>query len=362
MLLKIGIIIMARAQIQYSDLTGGLNNVNSVETLNANPTRTESPDMCNIEYFKLGGIKSMDGNIQIGDKQTSKIVGGAEYVKEGKKYLMIATYNGEVKIYNPATEVFDLVYTFHNKSNLVSFCNMNNGIVATNGIDDLVFYEQNRHKILSGTVSSTIDSPNITGTSTTFKTELKHGDTVKIDNNVYYVKEITDDTHLILRVNSLTTSTDVNLFLGDISECNATLINEEDANIATPIRGTAIQYYNGRLWVGTSNGLFYSQIGLYNGWDIKYDAGVLYSVYNDASEIKALGLYSNYMLVHKELYTYILTCTGVGSTIQIQPYTNISCGSQYSYINSNAKYYVYSEQNMGIYPLTQITVFSDKYV
>lgn len=353
---------MIKHSISFGDLTGGLNNVDTMDRLNSSPRRTETPDIMNVEYFQLGGIKSMDGNTQVGDKQSSKIVGGWEYRKGNDKYMMIATLDGEVKILNQVTNTFDLVYTFPHQSQRVSFTNMNNGCVFTNGIDDLVFFEKNRHTLLSGTVSVTEGLSTVTGTNTKFTSELKKGDTISIGNNVYFVKSITTDTELELRTNATVTATNSNYYLSEVSECNATLINEEDPNLSTPIRGLAIQYYKGRLWVGGDNGLFYSQVGMYNGWDIKYDAGVIYSVYNDTSEITALGLYSDYLLIHKKFNTYILTISSTGSTITVDPYSNISCDSQQSWIQTNLKYYVYSKEHKGIFPMAQRTVFNDKYV
>ena len=353
-----------RSQISYYDLTGGLNNVNTPDTLNSTPKKTESPDMVNVEFMKLGGIRSMDGNIQVGDTQPSEVVGGWEYTKNNNKYMIIALKTGELKRLDPITETFIEIYKFAHQSDRVSFCNMNNGVVATNGIDDLVFYEYGRHQVLSGAVSVTAGSNEVTGHTTEFTTELKPGDTVEFgtSNTVYTVASITNDTHLTLETNVEETLTDANMYLSEISACNATLVNEEDPNVQTPIRGTAIQFYNGRLWVGGDNGVFYSQVGQYNKWDIKYDAGVIYSIYNDTSKVKALGLYSDYMLIHKEFNTYLLTCTGAAETIQVKPYSNVSCDSQQSWIVSNTKYYVYSRENMDIFPLSQRTIFSDRYL
>jgi hypothetical protein len=239
---------------------------------------------------------------------------------------------------------------------------MNNGIVVTNGIDDLIFYEKGRKKILSGTVNIVEGSVDVSGSGTLFKTELKPGDSIQIGDGVYFVDTIENDTSLTLRSTTDETLASVNIYLSEVSECNATLINEEDPNVATPIRGRAIQYFKGRLWIGGDNGVFYSQVGLYNGWDIAYDAGVLYSIYNDSSEVKALGLFSDFLMIHKEFSSYILTITSTGDTIQVQPYTNISCDSQQSWVVSNTKYYIYSAENMGIYPIGQRTVFSDRFV
>lgn len=353
------------SKISYNNLTGGLNNVNGPETINSTPKRTESPDIVNVEYFKLGGIKTMEGNEQFGNKQDASVIAGWEYTKNNSKYMLIGLTTGEVKLFNNITDEFDTIYKFPSTSGRMSFCNMNNGVVITNGKDDPVFYEIGRRQIISGTVSITSGSRDVIGVSTNFEIELKHGDRVYIDGDVYIVDSITDNTHLVLDADTIPTETisNANCYLGEISQCNAILTNEEDPNLETIIRGLAIQYYNGRLWIGTDNGVFYSGVGEYNGWDIKLnDAGVIYSIYNDSSEVKALGLYSDYMLIHKEFNTYILNCSGDSTTIQVSPYSNVSCDSQQSWIVSNTKYFVYSREHMDIYPLTQRTVFSDKYI
>ena len=42
---------MIKHSISYEDLTGGLNNVDTINRINSSTRRTESPDIMNIEYF-----------------------------------------------------------------------------------------------------------------------------------------------------------------------------------------------------------------------------------------------------------------------------------------------------------------------
>lgn len=363
------------SNIVFSDLTGGLNNVDSKENLNSSPRRTETPDMVNVEYFQLGGIKTMEGNTFIGNKLNGKVIGGWEYIKDGNRYMIVGLDNGEIYIYNPVTERFDFdaidsnrdyIYKFPSQSQRMSFCNMNNGVVITNGIDDLVFYETGRHVSLAGTVSITQGSSTVTGSGTQFTLQLAAGDRIDIDGEIYTVDTITSDTELTIKEEALSTKTDKQIYLGNLSQCNAQLVNTDPELVPTPeprpIRGLAIQFYNGRLWVGGANGLFYSQVGQYNKWDEYYDAGYIGEVYNDTSEVTALGLFSEYLMVHKEINTYVLTCSGDSESIAIKPFSNITCNSQQSWIVSNTKYFVYSRDFMDIYPLVQHTVFSDKFL
>jgi len=59
---------------------------------------------------------------------------------------------------------------------------------------------------LSGTVAVTQNSPNVVGTNTSFTTELEVGDAILIENEIFSVSAITDNTHLTLDSNYLGTS------------------------------------------------------------------------------------------------------------------------------------------------------------
>ena len=366
------------SQLRFNDLTGGINNVYDKEMINSSTKKTETPDMVNVEYFRLGGIKTMEGNTLVGGNnsiQDSAVIGGWEYTKGNKKYMIIGLANGEVRRYNDGIlddNKFELVYTFPSISNRMSFCNINNGVVITNGIDDLVFYEYKRTSLLHGVISTEEGSSIINGSGTKFTSEVKIGDGISINNNTYYISDILDTSTLV--VDRPITSSDVvydyKFKLADTSLCNATLINtntdvDTTGLVNVPIRGFAIQYYKGRLYIGTKQGLFYSPVGEYNNWNMQDDAGVFYDIYNDSSEVMALGLYSDYMLVHKKFNTYILSDNGSGKaseSLSINPFSNITCESQQSWIVSNTKYYIYSREFMDIYPLVQRTIYNDRFL
>ena len=349
--------------IRYDILTGGLNTVSSLGTINQSTRRTESPEMYNVEWFKLGGIKSMEGNVQFGNTQTDTICVGMEYQKNQIKYMVIGTTAGDVKVYNAVSKEFDTIYTFPTATERMSMVAFNNGIVVTNGVDDLIFWEHGRNTLLTGSISGTIDTKTINGVSTIFETELHVGDYIVVGDNTYIVDEITSDTELKVTENLVETITSSSYNLGELSLCNATLVNEDDPSVSLPIRGLALQVYKGRLFVGgNDDNLYYSQLGLYNGWDIKYEAGSFPPFYNDTSNIYALGIYADYLLVHRRNYTYILAGEGTPDSWALQPFADISCESQQSFIATNNAYYVFSRKNGGIYPLLKRTIFSDRFV
>jgi len=354
----------------YKNLTGGLNVENDIGTINQTTKATESPDMCNVEYYGLGGIQTMAGNVQFGDTlEDCTIVGGWDYIKGNTHHMIITTSDGSVRRYNNVTDTFDLIYTFPSATSRCSYVNMNNGVVMSNGIDDLVFYEYGRNVLLSGTVAVADGSDTITGTSTQFTKELSIGDYITIEDveGKYKVTDIDSDTQIKVTPDIDANPTSLSgkqAHLSDLSECNAKLTNEDDPSIEEDIRGLALQYYQGRLFIGDKNGaLFYSELGSYNKFDIKYGGGVVRNIYNDTSEITALGLYSSYMMIHKRHGSYILDGkSSEPENWEINPYSNITCRSQQSFTVFNRLYFVYSDDNMGIFPLTMQTIYGDKYV
>lgn len=351
--------------ISYKNLTGGLNVENSIGTINQSNRRTESPDMVNVEYYGLGGIKTMEGNIQFGNKLSNSIVGGWDYVKGKNRYMVIVTSNGEVREYKPISQTFELIYQFPSHTDKASFVNMNNGVVISNGVDDLLFYEHGRKRLLSGSLTGSIDDTNISGTSTIFATQLNVGDYIEITGveGKFKVDTINSDTSMVISPALTTDIANATFYLSDISECNARLTNEDDPNINEPIRGLALNFYQGRLFVGTDDGIFYSELGRYNAFDIKYGGGVIRNIYNDTSPIIALGLYSSYMIIHSDLASYILDGNSKEPEFwEINPYSQITCKSQQSFTVYNRTYFVFDTSNSGIYPLTQQTIFNDKYV
>lgn len=374
------------AIVQYYNLTGGLNTIAGIGTINQGPKRTESPDMQNVEFYKLGGLQSMEGNTQFSKTLlTAPVALGHEYIYEDRKYLLVVTTDGEVWEYDRVTDEFVSLNTeygfgkdtsigrkiFETATSRYSAVNFNNGVVLTNGVDDLIYYKKNRHIKLSGNVSGSLGSNQITGNLTTFKTELHKGDLVSfgVESNTYYIVEMVEsNTTLLLSEPLVETITDGTVYLGPFSYCNAMMIdstnveNEEDVKdlIGPPIRGLAIQAYQGRLWVGGTDGiLYYSEVGLYNGWDIKFGAGNFPEFYNDTSAFTALALWDKVLVVCKRERTYLLDGTASDDTAwKIEPYSVNTVESQQSWIDCNNGLWGFSKRENGIYPILQRTIYN----
>lgn len=186
------------ATVRYNNLTGGLNTVQGINTINQSTKRTECPDMQNVEYYKLGGLCTMQGNQVFGNQLNKTITLGYEYIYGNNKYMIICTNDGTVYRYDRLTNSFVSIYKFPTATQRHSICSFNNGIVISNGVDDLVFYQYNRNEQLSGTITIENGSANIVGDGTKFTLDLSKGDYITIDNleGKFRVDEITDDTHL----------------------------------------------------------------------------------------------------------------------------------------------------------------------
>lgn len=351
------------ATVKYYNLTGGLNTVQGIGTINQSNKRTESPDMKNVEYYKLGGLKSMKGNTQFANTLPSQISLGFEYVYGNNKYMVVTTVDGTLYIYDKITNTFKEIFKFKTPTSRHSICTFNNGIVVSNGVDDLLFYQYGRHNLLSGTVTTSTENNSVTGTSTEFTTQLSVGDYIEINSVKYKVIEITSDTELRIEPTPTEAVTDSNYYLSDISELNAVYKNTDDPNISKPIRGLALQSYQGRIFVGGNDGiLYYSEVGLIHGWDLKYGAGAIPSFYDDNSDFTAFGLWDKYLIICKRERSYILDGTDADTTNwTVSPYSDFTCDSQQSWLVANNSFLVYTRTGGGIYPLLQRTIYNANY-
>lgn len=351
------------ATVKYYNITGGLNTVQGIGTINQSNKRTESPDMKNVEYYKLGGLKSMEGNTQFANTLPNQISLGFEYVYGNNKYMVVTTVDGTLYIYDKITNTFKEIFKFKTPTSRHSICTFNNGIVVSNGVDDLLFYQYDRHNLLSGTVTTSTENNSVTGTGTKFTTQLSVGDYIEINSVKYKVIEITSDTELRIEPTPTEAVTDSNYYLSDISELNAVYKNSDDPNISKPVRGLALQSYQGRIFVGGNDGiLYYSEVGLIHGWDLKYGAGAIPSFYDDNSDFTAFGLWDKYLIICKRERSYILDGTDADKTNwTVSPYSDFTCDSQQSWLVANNSFLVYTRTGGGIYPLLQRTIYNANY-
>ena len=293
--------------LSFYNMTGGLNTVQDLSTINSTPNRTESPDMMNIEYYKLGGIQTMKGNAQIGQSLVNKVTCGFEYILGNESYMIVTCEDGKVYEYNEETKLFQQ-------------------IVDGNG-NPLQFQstESQRHSIVS------------------------------YNNGVV----ITDSNELIF----------YNKKVPSLSKRFTPILQTTDAEPIT-INGYAIASYKGRLFIGsnTSGTLFYSGVGLgtQDVWEedpeTGSDAGGFQGFFEDTSSFTALGTWSEYLVIHREQGTYLLDGTAdLSENWVLKPYSEYTTSSQQSYVVANNAYYTYAPEAGGIYPLLSRTLYNSVY-
>ena len=153
---------MAGKTLSYFNLTGGLNTVQTMATINSTTNRTESPDMVNVEYFKLSGLKTMKGNVGLNHSEPigatvdiRRINFGYEYVTGNERHMIVADRKSLYR-YEPTTDTFTQLISFLNRGDGITICGYANGIVAASPVNDYLIYSE--EKMLISISSSFLNS------------------------------------------------------------------------------------------------------------------------------------------------------------------------------------------------------------
>ena len=320
--------------LSFYNLTGGLNIVQDLGNINSTPNRTESPDMMNMEYYKLGGIQVMKGNTQLGQTIGGQaITCGYEYIIGNNSYMIITTEQDNVYEYNKLTKQFVWVGKLDSGperpySARHSMVGYDNGVVIVNG-HGVAYYNRTAETPFEHWIPVLKTTETISGTEKTVLTTF----------------------HPVC-----VASYRGRLFMG--------------ANkVEQTIDGVASNYNIGML--------FYSGVGLgipkedpdnpgeYLPWGEgaeDEDAGAFKEFFEDTSNFTALGTWAEYLVVHKQQNTFMLDGTGdLSSDWTLKPYSIYTTPSQQSYVIANNGYYTYIPEANGIYPLLNRTIYNSTY-
>lgn len=385
--------------MKFFNLTGGLNTEQGLYTINSTENRTETPDMKNIEYYKLSGLKVQPGNILLGNLDSHTVIGGYEYHKGNDYYLVVGTNMGDIYLYDDDYKKFNKVFSYGKVCERLVFCNYADGLVIANGKDSLVYYvkdreedpQENLFKIKVDLSTNTTGEYIVTRALATTINEMSFS-SLGIGDRIYIYNNETDKTFEtpfeILKINTVDditkekeslvvapvgafaetfTGSNLHIKLSDISVIGEHLHNTDPHNTvadAGRIVGSALANYKGRIWVANpEGGIYYSELGNIHGWDIYYDAGVIAESEEDKSFVTALGIWSEFLVVHKKQSTYLLNATDDDSTKwEYKPYTETTCRGPYSYSSNDRGYYLYSDKNQGVYPLLSRSVYNTTYM
>lgn len=313
--------------LSFYNLTGGLNIAQDLGNINSTPNRTESPDMMNMEYYKLGGIQVMKGNTQLGQTIFGQaITCGYEYTVGNKSYMIITTEQDNVYEYNNLTKTFDfighMISAPHEQGEAYSarhsMVGYNNGVIIVNGYS-VAYYNKDAETPFDKWTPVLKTTETISGTKKTILTTF----------------------HPVC-----VASYRGRLFMG--------------ANkVEQAIDGVDSNYNIGML--------FYSGVGLgtehiWGEGAEDEDAGAFKEFFEDTSNFTALGTWAEYLVIHKQQNTFMLDGTGdLSSDWTLKPYSIYTTPSQQSYVIANNGYYTYIPEANGIYPLLNRTIYNSTY-
>lgn len=374
---------MAGKTLSYFNLTGGLNTVQTMATINSTPNRTESPDMVNIEYFKLSGIRTMNGNVGLKkvEGETSplnsipdfrRINFGYEYIQGNARYMIVADKNTLYE-YNPLTDTFTDLISFDTSGDGITICGYANGIVAASPVNNyLIYYRKGREQVVA---KITISANSDTGTLNQAVDWLGKGDIVILGDTNYEIDTISG-TSIKFTSTVDTAYTNENLTISNFTKipCIYTsVVQNGNSTTTTTTRFTpkVIQSHQGRLWVGATLQnetvaayVIYSDLGnihnMFEGGDASfYDAGYFEEFWEDTSDITALGTWDKYIVVHKREHTYLInTSNSDANSWNVESYSDYTCDNQLGFVKANNGYYTYCSSAGGIYPMIQRTIYS----
>lgn len=131
--------------INYFDLSGGINQSSTKTELGLNPSKIFWTDSQNIEIYKNKGIIKQKGNtLLINLPVLEQITGLHELEKENKFKLIITTISGKIYVYLfESNELKLLEKTLVGKD--VKFANFLNGILISTELDEMFYLKDNEN-------------------------------------------------------------------------------------------------------------------------------------------------------------------------------------------------------------------------
>lgn len=329
--------------LSFYNLTGGLNTVQDLATINSTPNRTESPDMMNIEYYKLGGIQVMKGNTQIGNHFSNyKVTCGYEYIVGNNSYMIVTTEDNKVYEYNKSSKTFIELGTVaydeseenisqsatHPRHCIVGY---NNGVVISNGYS-LAYYNRTLQQKVDNTTRNFFFAT---------KVPKLHPADANASEIEFYPNCIASYKGRLF-VGANTTTQDENNFTGSTA------------------------FYSG---VGLGIKIAYSNDNIPEDINVTWyeagnpgdeDAGAFKEFFEDSSYFTGLGTWAEYLVIHKEQNTYLLDGTAnLSDDWSLKPYSEYTVPSQQSYVVANNGYFTYVPEAGGIYPLLTRTLYNN---
>lgn len=273
----------------FDNLAGGLNYRDPYTLSGKSKNPLYWVEAKNVKPFKSIGLCKCRGNTLIKDHGT-KIISAGNYIIGSNEYIMYCNSSGSVHEYDTeAAQESAAIVTGLDTSARGAWACYNKGIIYSNGVDEPFIYFRNRSTTVTGTVTIN-GTTTVEGAGTSFDTELQVGDSITINGETKIISSITDADTLIVR----------SAFSGSGSGKTVTR-NKVTWMIAVgadgrTLRSTAIAVYKGRVYLGDSEGIYWTAQGTYKDWTTAEDAG-----YNlNFSDVQALSVFGNYLAIHRK--------------------------------------------------------------
>ena len=294
--------------ITYKDFSGGLNYWLSKLEAGSSMEKIIWDDAVNVRLYQNKGIISMSGNTQIGSSLGHSIQ-GVKGLKVNLNEYLLAVANGTLYQLSGTTwNSIPLAPTVINAtsdpsislstSGKVTMTAYGQGCIISDGTNEPFIYFPERSQANLGTVTVTSGSNTITGTNL-YKI-IEAGDLIFINNELHIVSTATSSS-VTTRDNFKNTYTGTNAYLTKVSylNCNNIYLDFTADGVPTGtqvnIRGLAICQVGSRVFIGNSDGYYFSASGTYNDWQSQYDAGYSYDL---GKTITCISNFRNYVIFY----------------------------------------------------------------
>ncbi|MDR1168832.1 MAG: hypothetical protein LBK53_08115 [Heliobacteriaceae bacterium] len=130
----------------------------------------------------------------------------------------------------------------------------------------------------------------------------------------------------------------------DVVECGL------DGPDGSPVTGSVLTVYKGRVWAAAGSRIYYSALGTYDDFTSENDAGYINDFHTDTGVITAMKPYKDYLAIYKKHSVYLLT--GVSpEDFAVTPFADKGTEAPNAITNVDNKQYFLGS---GIYALEQV--------
>ena len=338
----------------------GLDYLNSKEQQGADMSSVHWRDATNIRLYKNSGIIPMAGNVNINQgTQFTSYIQGINGFKVGVNSYLVMVTNGNLYSFDGLQ--FNLIQGGLNTTEKCTFTQYGQGIIVSDGETEPFIYFPERIETPLGRVTTTGTSKIVNGTGFESTNIVNVGDQIIINGETQIVYSVISDTQFTTRDIFIKSYNGTNAKLTNISylNCNKIYLEfNEDGTVNTngrmvTLRSKVIGAWNGRVFIGTPKGYFWSAEGSYADWQSQNNAGWSYDI---GKPIMSIQKYRGSLALYHGVLSGVSIVNGSGSydpaswSVAVD-YGSIDkgCSSPWGVLNNSLQQYF---TDIGIYELT----------